>query len=151
MYFLNRYTFFLFFFFVQGIFSNWFYASSILLLMILPQVMLVFWMLFKPLNPKKISSAMILTLVTFFGCTSVLIRIFELTPDAPSWGLWLYVIAQLIMIWESMSSWSRINTNQKPFMTHLVNIVVPFLFGASLIYLWEILTVGYNVPQILLP
>ncbi len=100
---------------------------------------------------QYINLPVILTLVTIAGCVSPLIRVFELQSESPEWFLWLFVVAQLIMIWESMSSWSRINTDHKPLLGSIINLIVPFLFGASLIYIWEILTVGFNVPQILLP
>jgi len=148
---LNCYSVFLFLFLVQGIFGSWMFSSNTILILALPQAVLVLLLLIKPFDKNNISSSLILTIVTIAGCTSVLVRIFELTHENPAWALWLYVIAQVIMIWESMSNWTRINTDHKPFIDNIVNLTVPFLFGASLIYLWEILTVGFNVPQILLP
>ena len=127
------------------------FSSNTILILAIPQAVLVLLLLIKPFDKNNISSSLILTIVTIAGCTSVLVRIFELTHENPAWALWLYVIAQVIMIWESMSNWTRINTDHKPFIDNIVNLTVPFLFGASLIYLWEILTVGFNVPQILLP
>ena len=33
----------------------------------------------------------------------------------------------------------------------MVNLLVPIFFGGMLLYLWEMLTVGFHVPQVLLP
>ena len=126
-------------------------ASSIIWLLALPQAALTLFLILKPQQSDNINLPVILTLVTIAGCVSPLIRVFELESESPEWFLWLFVVAQLIMIWESMSSWSRINTDHKPLLGNIINLIVPFLFGASLIYIWEILTVGFNVPQILLP
>ena len=148
---MNCYSTFLFLFLVQAIFGSWMFSSSIIWLLVLPQAALTFFLILKPQHSDNINLPVILTLVTIAGCVSPLIRVFELQSKSPDSFLWLFVVAQLIMIWESMSSWTRINTDHKPFIDHIVNLTVPFLFGVSLIYLWEILTVGVNVPQILLP
>jgi NitT/TauT family transport system permease protein len=149
--FLNCYSTFLFLFLVQAIFGSWMFSSSIIWLLALPQAAMTLFLILKPQHPDNINLPVILTLVTIAGCVSPLIRVFELQSESPEWFLWLFVVAQLIMIWESMSSWSRINTDHKPLLGSIINLIVPFLFGASLIYIWEILTVGFNVPQILLP
>ena len=149
--FLNCYSTFLFLFLVQAIFGSWMFSSSIIWLLALPQAALTLFMILKPQHSDNFNLPVILTLVTIAGCVSPLIRVFELESESPEWFLWLFVVAQLIMIWESMSSWSRINTDHKPLLGSIINLIVPFLFGASLIYIWEILTVGFNVPQILLP
>ena len=149
--FLNCYSTFLFLFLVQAILGSWMFSSSLIWLLALPQAALTFFLILKPQQSDNINLPVILTLVTIAGCVSPLIRVFELESESPEWFLWLFVVAQLIMIWESMSSWSRINTDHKPLLGNIINLIVPFLFGASLIYIWEILTVGFNVPQILLP
>ncbi|MED5343556.1 MAG: hypothetical protein VX560_07500, partial [SAR324 cluster bacterium] len=127
------------------------FSSSLIWLLALPQAALTLFLILKPQQSDNINLPVILTLVTIAGCVSPLIRVFELESESPEWFLWLFVVSQLVMIWESMSSWSRINTDHKPLLGNIINLIVPFLFGASLIYIWEILTVGFNVPQILLP
>lgn len=148
---MNCYSTFLFLFLVQAILGSWMFSSSIIWLLALPQAALTLFLILKPQQSDNINLPVILTLVTIAGCVSPLIRVFELESESPERFLWLFVVAQLIMIWESMSSWSRINTDHKPLLGNIINLIVPFLFGASLIYIWEILTVGFNVPQILLP
>ena len=148
---MNCYSTFLFLFLVQAILGSWMFSSSLIWLLALPQAALTLFLILKPQQSDNINLPVILTLVTIAGCVSPLIRVFELQSESPEWFLWLFVVAQLIMIWESMSSWSRINTDHKPLLGNIINLIVPFLFGASLIYIWEILTVGFNVPQILLP
>jgi NitT/TauT family transport system permease protein len=149
--FLNCYSTFLFLFLVQAILGSWMFSSSLIWLLALPQAALTLFLILKPQQSDNINLPVILTLVTIAGCVSPLIRVFDLQSESPEWFLWLFVVAQLVMIWESMSSWSRINTDHKPLLGNIINLIVPFLFGASLIYIWEILTVGFNVPQILLP
>jgi NitT/TauT family transport system permease protein len=60
-------------------------------------------------------------------------------------GLWLYVIGLALLAWQSMEGLARAGRAGLP------GIAAPLLFGAWLLYLWEIVVVGFGIPQILLP
>ena len=60
-------------------------------------------------------------------------------------GLWLYVIGLGVLAWEAMEGLARARAAGLP------GIAAPLLFGAWLLYLWEIVVIGFGIPQILLP
>jgi NitT/TauT family transport system permease protein len=60
-------------------------------------------------------------------------------------GLWLYVFGLGLVAWEAMEGLARARQAGLP------GIAAPLLFGAWLLYLWEVAVVGFAVPQILLP
>ena len=130
---MNCYSTFLFLFLVQAILGSWMFSSSLIWLLALPQAALTLFLILKPQQSDNINLPVILTLVTIAGCVSPLIMVFELQSESPEWFLWLFVVAQLIMIWESMSSWSRINTYHKPLLGNIINLIVPFLFGPQMV------------------
>ncbi|MEE8272907.1 MAG: ABC transporter permease [Alphaproteobacteria bacterium] len=56
----------------------------------------------------------------------------------------LLLIAIVVLLWQAMSQLSAARGRAAA-------IVVPLLFGGLLVYLWEALTVGFQVPAVLLP
>ncbi|MEM7443464.1 MAG: ABC transporter permease [Pseudomonadota bacterium] len=59
-------------------------------------------------------------------------------------GLWLLLAVIVVDLWLAMSKLAA--------RSHVVaRLIVPLLFGGVLIYLWEVLAVGFDVPQVLLP
>ncbi|HET8726804.1 MAG TPA: ABC transporter permease [Alphaproteobacteria bacterium] len=67
-----------------------------------------------------------------------------LTFDGPAVASWLLLAAVCFYLWRGMSALSLAGGR-------LAGIVVPLLFGAILVYLWEVLTLGFEVPRILMP
>lgn len=61
-------------------------------------------------------------------------------------GLWIYLIGLALVAWESMEWLARHGAGRG----HMA-LAAPLLFGLWLLYLWEVLVVGFAVPQILLP
>ena len=57
---------------------------------------------------------------------------------------YLMLLAALVLVADGMASLSRAPGR-------LPRLLVPLLFGAMLVYLWEVLCLGFNVPSILLP
>ena len=63
--------------------------------------------------------------------------------DAP--GLWLALAAWVGLLWWLLgrtASWQR---------PRVLGLVAPALFGLALIFVWEVLVVGWQVPRVLLP
>jgi NitT/TauT family transport system permease protein len=60
-------------------------------------------------------------------------------------GLWVFVIGLGLLAWQAMEGLSRAAQAGLP------GIAAPLLFGAWLLYLWEVIVVGFGIPQILLP
>jgi len=69
-----------------------------------------------------------------------------LKSTAPTLAFWALVVAVTIASWIGLEWLSGID---KP--RWIGAILVPGLFGLLLLYLWQVLTVGFDVPPILLP
>jgi len=61
-------------------------------------------------------------------------------------GLWLFVLGLALVAWGAMDQLAEIAGRRGP-----MALGAPLLFGLWLLYLWEVLVVGFGVPQILLP
>jgi len=63
---------------------------------------------------------------------------------------WLSVIAAWLMAWLSVEHLSSIKTLSRT-INRVLSFVIPFIFGVWLLLLWEFITRGAGVPQVLLP
>ena len=70
--------------------------------------------------------------------------------DTSGWAFWLEVIAAWLLAWLCVEQLAGIKSLSTVLRTAL-GIVIPVLFGVWLLVLWELLTRGLNVPQVLLP
>jgi NitT/TauT family transport system permease protein len=61
-------------------------------------------------------------------------------------GLWLFVIGLMLLAWLVMEDLSRAHGASR-----LLALLVPTLFGLALVYLWQVVVVGFAVPPVLLP
>jgi NitT/TauT family transport system permease protein len=64
--------------------------------------------------------------------------------DAP--GLWLYVLALTALAWHALEILSAAKAPR-----WVGALAVPGLFGLWLLFLWQVLVVGFEVPPVLLP
>ena len=99
------------------------------------------------LMPGKI----VLTLMVASGCIATLNSVHSADSGTTYWGIWLYVVTLTGLMWEVMGFWSRVETLLNKKTEIVINLLVPLLFGGMLLYLWEMLTIGFEVPQVLLP
>jgi NitT/TauT family transport system permease protein len=60
------------------------------------------------------------------------------------------VVGLGFLAWHGMEVLSAIQTRNR-FTIQVLNLAIPALFGAWLFFLWEVLTTGFSVPQVLLP
>ncbi len=65
-------------------------------------------------------------------------------------GFWLYVLALWVAAWRGIDGLARFRSLDGR-AQRAVNLLVPAAFGLWLIFLWEMVTVGFGVPQVLLP
>ena len=87
----------------------------------------------------------------FSGVWSVLSLIHSLNADTIiGLDVWLFVSALWFLTWHNLVQLSAIKTLNK-FMELLLTAVIPFLFGSWIFFLWEVITIGMSVPQVLLP
>ncbi len=71
-------------------------------------------------------------------------------PEAINAGFWCLVAAAWLLAWGCVDQLSAIKTLSRSYRT-VLNVLIPVLFGLWLLILWELLTRGLNVPQVLLP
>jgi NitT/TauT family transport system permease protein len=69
----------------------------------------------------------------------------EAEPGIAAPGLWLFLAGLTALLWSVLDSLARRATRGPP------ALLAPVLFGAALLYLWQVLVVGFGVPPILLP
>ncbi|SMF29709.1 NitT/TauT family transport system permease protein [Tistlia consotensis] len=65
-------------------------------------------------------------------------------------GLWVYLAGLGWLAWRALELLSE----QRPasrLLARAQGLVVPLLFGLWLLYLWQLLTIGFAVPKVLLP
>jgi len=66
-----------------------------------------------------------------------------LALEAP--GLWLFLAGWTLMLWHRLDALTRIPGDR------LAAWIAPGLFGVALLYWWQVLVIGFAVPQVLLP
>ena len=87
----------------------------------------------------------------FYGVWSVLSLIHSLNADTIiGLDVWLFVSALWFLTWHNLVQLSAIKTKDK-FMELFLTVVIPLLFGSWIFFLWEVITIGMSVPQVLLP
>ena len=65
-------------------------------------------------------------------------------------AIFTFAIVFWLVAWAANVWLARINTPNR-MAAQAIGILIPFLFGAALIALWEGITRGFNVPAVLLP
>jgi NitT/TauT family transport system permease protein len=65
-------------------------------------------------------------------------------------AFWLAVLILWLFAWKVVSELSSTNILLKP-IQRFVGLLAPLVFGAFLLFLWEVLTIGLRIPMVLLP
>jgi len=60
-------------------------------------------------------------------------------------GIWLFLAGWVLTLWRALWTFSRLPRRGAG------SLMAPALFGIALLYLWQVLVVGFAVPQVLLP
>jgi len=60
-------------------------------------------------------------------------------------GIWLFLAGWALVLWRMLSMFSGLARRGAG------ALAAPALFGVALLYLWQVLVVGFGVPQVLLP
>lgn len=96
--------------------------------------------------PEYLNS-LLLTLAFLFASIAPLMLIDGVrVQDYDARGLWIFVAGLAFLSWRVMERMSWL-TQGRP----IASLIVPVFFGAWLLYLWQILTTGFEVPMVLLP
>ena len=89
-----------------------------------------------------------LTLLALWQITSI-VKQTELAGQTQL-GFWLLVIAIGLCVWASMKFLTAIRLLDSK-LQGLINLMIPALLGVWFISLWELATIGFAIPHVLLP
>lgn len=130
---------------VTSVFSGaWSQPSVLLSALVLIISAIVFWRF--PLARTYPAAIMfgVVSSITAIVCLS------QLGSSMLGWRYWSLVVAAWCAAWLFVELLSEVRLI-KPLWDGLLRLVIPLVFGIWLLLLWEILTRGLNVPQVLLP
>ena len=97
----------------------------------------------------------LLVAIVVLGCASCL-GLLQGTPETGTLagtagpGFWAFVLALWAAVWKGIdliAGYRHIERRRE----RLVELLVPAAFGLWLVFLWQVATVGFGVPQVLLP
>ena len=103
---------------------------------------------FKSMGVSRALSAVVLALTSSVAAWVLISTVDEL--ETPLMGFWFQVIAAWLLAWACVEQLAAIKSLSRIYSGAL-NVIIPILFGLWLLILWELLTRGLNVPQVLLP
>jgi NitT/TauT family transport system permease protein len=66
-------------------------------------------------------------------------------------ALWFAAIVAWLMLWQANRHWSAVPERAPTLFARASGIGIPFLFGFTLLFLWEVICLGLKVPTVLLP
>lgn len=99
------------------------------------------------MNIKQLNSAFALALVA--GAFSLLI-FSSLADNNMGIREWVLTVATWILAWIVVSRLAKLKFKSK-FVNITISLVIPLIFGLTLLFLWEVITRGLGVPSVLLP
>jgi len=129
---------------LQGVGGGDLTSSSLISLCLSAAALAAFWLI-----PKSRLSAALITGYVSAGVAWYLIRLVH-SSAVDGIGFWMQVIAAWLLAWAAVEQLASIKTLSR-FYKSVLGIVIPVVFGAWLLVLWELLTRGFDVPQVLLP
>ena len=139
-------------FVIQLLFSrDWMYQGEVTLWFALQPLIGSVLVIFRPTVINTVSGKFMISLLIASGCQATLTSVHAVESGTLSWGIWLYVITLVGLLWQLMGFWSNVDTRLNKKLGIAINLLVPFLFGVMLLYLWEMFTIGFGVPQVILP
>ncbi|HUC69293.1 MAG TPA: ABC transporter permease [Stellaceae bacterium] len=103
------------------------------------------------LLPRRLptgGAALAAAAAAFLGAVALFLLLAAGARGAGATGLWLALLALAAIVWRALergASWSAAAGSR------VIGLAVPMFFGAWILYLWQLLTVGFGVPEVLLP
>ncbi|MEM7256632.1 MAG: ABC transporter permease [Pseudomonadota bacterium] len=106
------------------------------------------WFLWPNVLRGRSLTAGVLSAVVSFGGAWYLIALLADTQVAT--GFWAGVVAAWALGWFAVEQLAAVDTRRAA-LVWLLRILIPVAFGAWLLIIWEVVTRGLSVPQVLLP
>jgi NitT/TauT family transport system permease protein len=92
-----------------------------------------------------LAGALVVTVLSCFALMYV-----HRHAGSPGAAFWLAVLVLWLAAWKVVSKLARIELFNKR-AQRLLDLLVPVAFGAFVLFLWEVCTVGLGIPMVLLP
>ncbi|ASJ71731.1 ABC transporter permease [Granulosicoccus antarcticus] len=109
---------------------------------------LVSLLAFRVLTRSRLMAALLVGGVSTVVAWSLISQVDQ--PEMVSAGFWCQVVAAWLLAWACVEQLSSIHTLSSLYRS-ILGVIIPVLFGVWLLILWELLTRGLDVPQVLLP
>lgn len=107
------------------------------------------WASVRLIKRQRLFEAAVISLIVSSTVAVLLLTTLE-ERDTRVWGYWLEVIAAWLLAWACVEQLAGIKTLSVVYRW-VLGVLIPALFGMWLLVLWELLTQGFDVPQVLLP
>ena len=91
----------------------------------------------------------LLAALVVLGCAASLAELHR-SGGAVGLGFWLRVLGLWLAAWLTVDGLARIDLLE-PGRRRLLDLAVALAFGAFLLFLWEVATIGFGVPSVLMP
>jgi len=100
---------------------------------------------------RNVTDGWFLTIAVAYGAFAMLYHLHALgLAGAASRGFWIFGLALWATAWQAIdivAGYRSLHT----ILQRIANILVPVLFGLWLLFLWEVIVIGFGVPKVLLP
>jgi NitT/TauT family transport system permease protein len=82
------------------------------------------------------------------GAVALYAAVTEGATGTEASGIWLGAVSLTVMLWRAMERSAAASRGKK---NALIGLAAPFLLGCWTLYLWQLVTVGFAIPPVLLP
>ena len=82
---------------------------------------------------ESMPGKIIISLLVLSGCIATLNSVHIIESETYAWGIWLYVAALTLLIWEVMGFWSKADGGLDKITGLVINMLVPIFFGGMLL------------------
>ena len=95
------------------------------------------------------SDGFVVFLAAHLGAWQAL-EVLPMVEGDAGWGFWALVVASWLLAWRLVTILSATRTRGR-ILSVILKVLAPLLFGAWLLFLWEVIVRGAGVPPVLLP
>ena len=107
------------------------------------------WVLWRP-STTVIAGLVLLCVVLLGGLATLAAIVPGGAKGFGALGFWCFIVALAFLVWRGMAVMSDCAVESAA-LQRCLNVIVPAAFGFWILYLWEIVVVGFGISPILLP
>ncbi|MDP2696952.1 ABC transporter permease [Thalassospira sp.] len=99
----------------------------------------------------NVALASMLLLVVIFGGWQAIVSLDDYGIGGHARvGFWLFILSLWALVWRAIDVLAKYRTLETG-KQQAAHLLVPVAFGVWLLFVWQVVTVGFGVPQVLLP